>query len=293
MSHKRHAALPLRVLQDGFHKFHEDEGAFMARGLAFSVLIYCIPLALLTVSALSYTIVGSERALLWIRRFSEALIPQFRDEFSRYLTSVVQNRGVLGLAGFLAFIFVSSTTFGSLRLVLNKVFQVSERRGFIHGKAMEMIMTMVTSALFFVIIAAVYGFELVQSFLIGLPFTKGMFAQLKSDFPGLPHYLHPVTITISGIASFLATAALFWFLYRFSPARTLRWESLIVGATTGAALFEVSKLAFAAYMRYAQGTTALYGTLSGLIFFFLWIYYACTVFVLGAEVSWVFEHRKD
>jgi uncharacterized BrkB/YihY/UPF0761 family membrane protein len=45
-------------------------------------------------------------------------------------------------------------------------------------------------------------------------------------------------------------------------------------------------------MRYAQGTTALYGTLSGMAFFFLWVYYACVVFVLGAEVSWVFEHKR-
>ena len=293
MLRKAHLILPLRILRDGFGKFYQDDGSFMARGLAFSLLIYCIPLALLTVSALSYTLVGSEKALFWIRDLSQALIPQFRDEFSAYLASIVSNRGFLGAAGFLAFVFVSSTTFGSLRLVLNKVFRAPESRGFIHGKAMEMVMTLATSALFFVLIAVVYALALAHGFFIGLPFTKRILAALQAQFPALSGYMHPAAIAIAGITSFVATAALFWFLYRFSPARPLRTESLAVGAVTGAALFEVSKVAFAAYMRYAQGTTALYGTLSGLVFFFLWVYYACTVFVLGAEVSWAFERWMD
>src|SRR5436190_16381841 len=80
MSNKHHGIFPLRILRDGVAKFYNDDGSFMARGLAFSLLIYCIPLALLTVSALSYTIVSSDRALYWVRGLSEALIPQFRDE---------------------------------------------------------------------------------------------------------------------------------------------------------------------------------------------------------------------
>jgi len=292
MSHKHHMVFPLRILRDGIAKFYRDDGAFMARGLAFSLLIYCIPLSLLTVSALSYTIVSSDKALYWIRGFSEALIPEFRDEFSAYLASIVSNRGLVGVAGFLAFVFVSSTTWGSLRLVLNNVFQVQETRGLIHGKLMEMAMTLATSALFFVLIAIVYAITLAQSFLVSLPFTKGVLADLELEFPSLPHYVHPAVIMITGVATFLATVGLFWFLYRFSPARTLPGESLLVGAVTGSALFEVSKVAFAGYMQYVHGTTALYGALSGMVFFFLWVYYACIVFVLGAEVSWVFEHRK-
>ena len=293
MPPKKHAIVPLRILKDSFQKFYRDDGAFMARGLAFSILIYCIPLTLLTISALSYTVVSSEKALFWVHGVSEAVIPQFRDVFAEYLASVVSNRGLLGLAGFLAFIFVSSTTFGTLRLVLNKVFDTPESRGFIHGKLIEMAMTVATSALFFILIVVVYFLALAQGFLMALPSTQQTFVTLKSEYPAITSYVHPLTTAVTGIASFTATAGLFWFLYRFSPAKALRWDSLVVGATTGAALFEISKVAFAAYMRSAQGTTALYGALSGLVFFFLWIYYACTVFVLGAEVSWAFEHRQD
>ena len=91
--------LPFRILKDAIWKYYEDDGPFMARGLAFGLLIYCIPLALLTVSVLSYTLVGSDRALAWVRGVSLSLMPQFYDEFTSYLTSIVNNRGLLGAAG--------------------------------------------------------------------------------------------------------------------------------------------------------------------------------------------------
>ena len=32
------------------------------------------------------------------------------------------------------------------------------------------------------------------------------------------------------------------------------------------------------------------GALSALVFFFLWLYYACTIFVFSAEIGWVLDH---
>lgn len=272
-------------------KFFADDGLFMARGLAFSLLIYCIPLSLLTVSGLSYTLASSDTALRWVRRLAQVLMPQFRDDFSQYLGSIISNRGLLSFAGFIAFIFVSSTTFGSLRLVLNKVFGATESRGILHGKAMEVVMMLATSLTFFVVITLVYGVTLVQGVVLSLSLTRRMLSGLSSEFPALYGYLHPAAIFFTGAGSFAATIGLFWFLYRVPPAKAPRAKSLLVGALSGAALFEISKVAFAWYIRSAEGTTALYGTFSALIFFFLWLYYACAVFVFGAEVSAVVERR--
>jgi membrane protein len=268
--------LLLRILKDAIWKYYQDDGPFMARGLAFGLLIYCIPLGLLAVSALSFTLVSSDRALAWVRNFALALMPQFYDEFIGYLSATINNRGVLGVAGFGALILVSSTTFGSLRIVLNKVFCVRETRGIIHGKAMEIVMMMATSALTLIVIVIVYAITIAQ----------GIIANR------LPISVNPNMVIIGTVGSFLATVALFWFLYRFSPAQTPGGLALLAGAVTAAVLFEVSKIAFGWYVRSTAGTPAIYGTLSGLVFFFLWMYYACVVFLIGAEVAWVFENRR-
>ncbi len=233
----------LHILKDIIWKYYEDDGPFMARGLAFGLLIYCLPLALLAVTALSYTLVSSDRALGWVRNFSLALMPQFYNEFTGYLAAIINNRGLLGAAGVASLILVSSTTFGSLRLVLNRVFRVKETRGILHGKAMEVVMMIVTSFLTFVVIVVVYAVTLAQ----------GIVANR------FPIFIHPNTVVIGAIGSFFATVALFWFLYRFSPVSSPGSLAVLVGAVAAACLFEISKIAFGWYVRSTAGTSAVYG----------------------------------
>ena len=267
----------LKIVTGAFRKFYEDDGAFLASGLAFGLLFYSVPFALLSVSALSYTLVRSDTALGWVRRISLNLIPHSHDVFDNFVTSIVAKRGLLGLFGFIAFLLASSTTFGSVRLVLNRIFGGRESRGMVHGKLMEIVMMAGTSLLFFVIICVVYAINLVQSVLANLWFEK---------------YLHPGIVFAGWAAGFLSTFALFLFLYRFSPSETLSHSALFVASMTATCLFQISKWAFGVYLRYAQTTTAMYGALSALVFFFLWLYYASTIFVFSAEVGWVFDRSR-
>jgi membrane protein len=264
----------LKVVSAAFRKFYQDDGTFLASGLAFGLLFYCVPFALLSVSALSYTFVKSDTALVWLRRISLNLIPHSSDLFDSFVTSVVARRGLLGLFGFLAFLVASSTTFGSVRLVLNRIFGCRETRGLVHGKLMEVVMMIGTSLLFFIIIVVVSVINLVHSIVANLPFEK---------------YLHPGIVFLGSSVGFLSSFALFYFLYRFSPSETLNSSALLIASITATGLFQISKWAFGVYLRYAQTTTAIYGALSTLVFFFLWLYYACTIFVFSAEVGFVLD----
>jgi membrane protein len=276
LKHRR--KILFRIATTAFKKFFKDDGTFLASGLAFGLLFYCVPFALLTVSALSYTIVRSDTALAWVRRVSLNFLPHSQNAFDTFITSIVNQRGLLGFFGFIAFIFASSTTFGSVRLVLNRIFGGTESRGLVHGKLMEVVMMFGTSLLFFVIIGVVYAINLVDSLLANFWIEK---------------YIHPGIVLIGWIVGFLSTFALFFFLYRCSPSETLSRSALIVASTTATCLFQISKWAFGVYLEYAQTTTAIYGALSALVFFFLWLHYACTIFVFSAEVGWAFDSQEN
>lgn len=268
---------PFHIVTASFRKFYEDDGTFLASGLAFGLLFYSVPFALLTVSALSITIGRWDTALIWLRRLSDNLIPHSRDTFDNFVTSIVAERGMLGFFGFVAFLLASSTTFGSVRLVLNRIFRGRESRGIVHDKVMELAMMFGTSVLLFVIIGVVYVINLAASFLATLWIEK---------------YIHPGIVLVGWVVGLLSTFALFFFLYRFSPSETLSRPALIVASATATSLFQISKWAFGIYLEYAQTTTAIYGALSALVFFFLWLYYACTIFVFAAEVGWVFDLQR-
>jgi len=266
-----------KIVIGAFRKFYEDDGTFLASGLAFGLLFYCVPFALLSVSALSYTMVKSDTALAWVRRISLNLLPHSHDVFDNFVTTIVARRGWLGLFGFIAFLLASSTTFGSVRLVLNRVFGAHDSHGIVHGKLIEVAMMAGTSLLFFVIFCVVYAVNMVQSVLANFWFEK---------------YLHPGIVFLWWAVGFVSTFALFLFLYRFSPSEKLSDPAVFAASMTATCLFQISKWAFGVYLRYAQTTTAMYGALSALVFFFLWLFYASAIFVFAAEVGWVFDRAR-
>jgi uncharacterized BrkB/YihY/UPF0761 family membrane protein len=133
-----------------------------------------------------------------------------------------------------------------------------------------------TSLLFFVMICVVSLINLVHSVLANLPFEK---------------YIHPGIVFAASSIGFLSTFALFYFLYRFSPSKALQPAALTVASTAATVLFQISKWTFGVYLLYAQTTTAMYGALSALVFFLLWLYYACTIFVFAAEIGLAFERE--
>jgi membrane protein len=267
----------LKIITEAFRKFLDDDGTFLASGLAFGLLFYCVPFTLLMVSALSYTALQSDTALAWIRRISLNLIPHSGDLFDNFIMTVVARRGLLGVFGFIAFILASSTTFGSVRMVLNRVFRGREQQGIVRSKVMELVMMFGTSFLFFIVIGVVYIINLTHSFLENLWFEK---------------YLHSEIVFAGWVVGIASTFALFLFLYRFSPAQTLSSWGLLVAAACATFLFQISKWAFGIYLQYAQTTTAIYGALSALVFLLLWLYYACTIFIFSAEIGWTFDARK-
>ena len=82
----------LKVIVAAFREFHEDNGTFLASGLAFGLLFYSVPFSLLTVSALSYTVVKSDTALVWIRRIALNLLSHSHDVFDSFVTGIYDNR---------------------------------------------------------------------------------------------------------------------------------------------------------------------------------------------------------
>ena len=267
------------MLKETVRKFFSDNGLFLASGLSFDLLLYCMPLSLLLVSGLGYTLVGSDRALDWAQESLQFFLPGSHKAFFNALTAIIANRGPLGLVGFLAFFGLSSSLFGSIRIILNTVFRVSKPSSFLRGKGKDFLMMVAVSVLLVITV----GVELLDTIINAL----------GEQLPSFKGVLHQGWVLVTDLLGFFFTAALFFLLYRFSPSKSLPTTALLVGCLFGATLFALSKLAFSWYVVLAQSITGFYGALGGFIFFFLWLFYSSTVFVLGAEVSWAYHHVRS
>ena len=69
-------------------------------GLAFNLLLYFVPLILLMISVLGYTVLESERAMLEVQSVVRQFLPRSEQAFADNLKAIISDRGLLGLVGF-------------------------------------------------------------------------------------------------------------------------------------------------------------------------------------------------
>ena len=265
------------ILKRTVVKFLDDNGLFLASGLAFDLLLFCFPFSLLLVSVLGYVFGSSDRALEMLQAVLQELLPITRLAFIENLSMVLENKGLLGLLGGALFFLTSSLTFGSVRGVLNTVFQTREPSHFFREKASDVLVMLLASGLL--------------TLMIGLTSLLTLADSLLERLPRLEAAIGPGWVFAGDMLGFLFTLALFYLLYRFCPSRTLQRPALALAAFTGAALFELSKWVFAWYVDAAEGTAAWFGAVGGLFFFLMWVYYACAVLIVGAEIGWSLQQK--
>ncbi|GKS66036.1 RNAse BN [Nitrospira sp.] len=260
-------------------KFLADNGFFFTSALAFNLLLYFVPLSLLMISLLGYTVVDSERAMNEVQSVLRAFLPQSQQALAQNLTAVVTGRGLLGVVGIVSFVVFSSFLFSSVRIVLNQVFRAQQSRTFIRGVGVDLLVTLLVAVLLLIVV--------INTSFVTIAWT---FAE---RYPSLTPVFIPALTVLDRVLGFVGTVTLFYVLYRVAPAVTLRSEALLVGALSATLLFQLARWVFAWYVSMAQESLVLYGTLGGLMFFFMWLYYASLVFILGAEVAWFWTMRSD
>jgi membrane protein len=261
-------------------KFQTDNGLFLASGLAFSLLLYLIPLALIMISVLGYTVLESQEAMDKVQSVIRQFSPRSEQTLGDTVAAIGNDRGLLGIIGFISFLLLSTMVFGSTRHVLNTIFQASpgRSRSLLQGAAHDLLMMVFCVVLLFVITS--------------LATVTGVMGNLGDMFPSATPWWGQGLRLFRRVAEVIVVGSLILGLYRFSPVKTLQFRSLMVGTSVAVVLFGLAKQVFAWYAAFAQASIPLYGALGAFLLFFLWLFYASLVFVVGAEAGWVFEHRR-
>ena len=266
------------IFQAVVRKFFADNGLFLASALAFNLLLYFIPLSLLMVSVLGYTVLDSERVMNEVQSVLRAFLPRSQEALAENLAAVVADRGLLGFVGFVSFLIFSTFLFGSVRTVLNRVFQVKHERTLIKGVGIDLLMMGFTAILLIVAVGATWFLTVSDAFAERYPSWSGL--------------VQPGLVAFSKAFGVVVTACLLYVLYRFAPVATMSSRALVIASITGTFLFQLAKWGFGWYVAIAQQNVELYGALAGLIFLFVWLYYASAVFIIGAEVGWAYDRER-
>jgi membrane protein len=277
---RQHITYAWTVLKKTGQAFYQDNGFFLAMSLAFNLLLYFVPLILLMISVLGYTVLESERAMVAVQSVVRQFLPHSEQAFADNLEAIISNRGLLGLVGFFFFLIFSSTLFGSVRHVLNIVFKTNRRRGFFHGIGHDFFMMLITALLLVSAITVASLLALARAF-------------GAEQLPMMTPVLEAVLPVVGKLFAWVFLFAIFYVFYRFAPGHTLHRRDLLIASLSATILFELARWAFTWYVAFARDALAVYGALAGLMFFFFWLYYASIIFVLGAEIGLACERSRQ
>lgn len=269
-------------------RWGDDACPLMAAALAFFGLLSMFPLALAGVALLARTLAGDSVALADFAGFVASFFPgaagaNLSREIERSVQAIAENPQVTRTSIFvlIPLLWAGRAYFDTLATVLNRIFPGAEPRSFLSHQLTLWSLLFGAGALFLLSSGVTFGLSLLQAIGARLP-----------DF-----WINraPIVFDLLGkFAGYALTFLMFYLLYRFTPNRKVapRSRTLIVAATVAALGWEIGKWAFGSFLGNVTRYQAAYGSMAGIVVTMLWIYYASTIVLLGAEIGATIRDTK-
>jgi len=261
-------------LRGAISRFIAESGFFMAAALAFWFLVCVVPLLLLGASTIGFVLSSEEAAQEVVNQLTRNF-PVYRREISNVILRIVETRALSGIAGTFTLISSSTPLFAATRLVLHQLLGVRTAGSYVSNFLRDLGMVLVLTVMLFAASSMTWLFQWFQDVVL-------------KPAAVTPRWIYWVTV---GFSVSLSTI-MFYFAYRYVPRRRPRAWAAVTGALLAAMLWEVAKQAFRIYIRQLAVYDQIYGPLSVLVVFVMFVYYSASVFVFGAAYVASLESRR-
>jgi len=272
MTVKRKILFLLTVLK----KFDDDHGFFLSSGITFNLLICLVPFILLLLGLLGTYLYSYREVLNHIQRYFENVFPSLDPRIMKNILRIIRDRKIVGILGIGGLVWTSTWVFSSLRTALNIVFQVEKGRSILRGKAIDLLMILLAGTFLFISMVFTSVITLVQGYRFSPFLDLGPIIRL------ILKYLVP----------FFFTFWMCFLVYEIIPNKKIQVRTALQAAFFTSLLWEVAKQLFGWYILHLGRFSMVYGSLSTLVIFFLWIYYSSAILLLGGEVAFLLEKRR-
>jgi membrane protein len=265
------------LLWQALSKFNDDNGFFLSSGITFNILINLIPFIMLLLASIGTYLFNDREVLDYILAYFREVAPALDPKIMGTLMDVIQNRKIVGILGFVGFLWLSACVFGSLRTALNIVFQVEKKRGMLRGIGIDLLMILLTGILLLVSMILSSAVIFLQGYQGQIPVAIGPTIQWVLK------YLLP----------FFLTAGMFFLIYKIIPNERVHFKSALQAALFTGLLWELAKHLFGWYVVNLAAYSIVYGSLSTLVVFVVWVYYSSTILIVGGELAYFLEEDRQ
>jgi membrane protein len=256
-------------LRDFFSDLFDDKIGHYAASLSWSTLFSIIPLLVILLWVFTtLPIFASVHEKIEALIFSN-LLPTQSEEVMNHIKTFMQNSHKLGYIGISYVIFAAILFFKNYDYIVNDIFSVPKR---------TILGAMKTYLFLLIIIPAMmalsfYFSTLIQEYLDSHRVTSGIHL-----FYFLPY---------------LVIWMVFYVLYQFSANTRITVSSAMTSSFITSLVWYLSKSVFVFYALHYKTYASIYGSISILLFLFLWIYISWAIFLHGLKFCDLLNKGKE
>ncbi len=255
---KKYIRIPLNFLKSLWLQIKKDNILIFAQALSFTTLLTLIPILGLVFSILKIWIPQKKIDEQIILFFAQYLTPEATSKITNIILELSKKleNFPLGKFSIIAYFLIGSELFSQIEEFLNHIFKTIKRRTIIQRFSFYWLCITLAPILF-------------------LP----------------PVLFHTYLQKYLTIVLFFSISFFFFLLYIYFPARKIPKKEALIGALFSTLLWFISSYGYGFYVKYAVSYSKIYGSLSAIPLFLIWIFINWVVFLLGAELTVFLENR--
>jgi membrane protein len=266
----------VRYLQIGalvVKDFLDDQCLIRASALAFSTLLSIVPLF-----ALAFAVLKGLGVQNTLEPFILEQVAAGSHEIVDNIVTYINNTkvGAIGAVGLVALIITVVSLLGTIEEAFNIIWGVRETRS-LYRKFSDYLSVLVSGPI--LLLAAVSTTTTIES-------------QAFVQWIMQSTYLGDVLVLLFHLVPFFSIWTALVFLYMFIPNTRIRFRSALVGGVIAGTLWQMAQWGYITFQVGVAKYNAIYGTLSVLPVFMVWLYTSWVIVLLGGEVVYAHQHLR-
>ncbi len=261
---KKNVVTFYRFVRYSLLRYHDDGCLRVAASLSYSCLLALVPLMAIGLGLLSlfptFETLRNDIQDYITQYFLPDAGLQIQDQLVNFIDNARQTTGLGLVALGVTALLLLSTISGAF----NDIWRVTRPRPL------------------FIRMVIYWAVLTLGPLLVGASLSISSYGFAKVQWTDVDDYAGSYLISLLPI---VLSALGFATLYIVVPAQRVRWSHALIGALVAAVLFDLLKQGFGFYLRQSTSYEAIYGAISAIPIFLVWMYLSWSVVLYGAVVT--------
>jgi membrane protein len=259
----------MRILLRSFIDFFRHDGPVLAGSITCFFMMTFVPFFLLLVSVFGYLLGENREFYDFLLRKLIGFFPEATRGISDEIGKLITYRGI-GLLTMGVYLYFSYQLYYSIERSVNIILGLKEKRSQLVSIMFSLFVMILTVVFIIVSFGAASFIPILDSLSRYVPVPEiGKMTRI------IISYIVPVLL------SFLVSSA----LYLLLPTKRIKLRHAMAGALFYALFVEAAKHIFTLYaIAKVSQLGNIYGPLTAIVIFLLWVFYAACLFLVGAEL---------